>query len=627
VSSLRTKLVVLLVLPVAFLVLVAATGFRSAQADFHRARDLPAATDLALTTDQAALALIVERHQTGVGPDDDLATHRSTTDTALAELGDVLDELPPGTAAGDDVAAVRDVAEDLPRRRGEVTEDATAADVQEAYDEAITTLLAVTPDTTDTHPSTVARLDAQRALVHVVDQLTAEDSLVHEAAAFGMLSNDTYERLVRAGAGLSIWEERFLDAAPEAQTDAFTRAVQATLGPEGDRAPSRLRAAGPETEVAEQTGEWAAAVDGTLDHLGTVNWDGADEVRDMTRDAHQAAGRQRLAALGWLSAALVFALGLSLALWRLVLRPVNSTTAETRRAATTTEQALASGDLSNVTVIPQQTDRELATITRSVRSLQLMSAALIKERSQPAGDDSEVYLHFGRRAQNLVTRQLNQIDGLEARTEDPDFLAELFTLDHLTTRLRRTAESMVLLAGSDSPRPWSRPISATNVIRAATAETADYSRVNLGHVDDAAVSGAVATEVSHLLAELIDNGLAQSPPESRTVLTGERHPDGSYVIGISNVGPGLPPDQLTEANRLLAEAEPPPAGGNTALPFGLHVAGCLAAPHDVRIKLMPAPLSRVRAEVTLPRPLMVLPTGAHAGAPVTREPRLGASAN
>jgi hypothetical protein len=125
-----------------------------------------------------------------------------------------------------------------------------------------------------------------------------------------------------------------------------------------------------------------------------------------------------------------------------------------------------------------------------------------------------VFVNLGRRTQNLITRQLGHIDHLESVTEESGALSDLFLLDHLATRLRRNAESLLVLAGAESPRPWTRPVSVVNVVRAAAAEATDYSRVAFEHLGDAAVIGAAVNDVSHLLAELVDNALAFSPPTS-----------------------------------------------------------------------------------------------------------------
>ncbi len=90
---------------------------------------------------------------------------------------------------------------------------------------------------------------------------------------------------------------------------------------------------------------------------------------------------------------------------------------------------------------------------------------------------------------------------------DPDTLANLFRLDHLATRMRRNAESLLVLAGIEPPRQWAAPVRLTDVIRAALGEVEDYQRVTVRGVEPATILGAAAADLAHLLAELIENAL------------------------------------------------------------------------------------------------------------------------
>jgi K+-sensing histidine kinase KdpD len=213
-----------------------------------------------------------------------------------------------------------------------------------------------------------------------------------------------------------------------------------------------------------------------------------------------------------------------------------------------------------------------------------------------------VFLNFGRRTQKLVSRQLGHIDDLEARTDDPDTLEDLFLLDHLATRLRRNAEGLVVMAGADSPRRWSRPVTIINVVRAAAAEAADYSRVDVEPMAPGAVIGTTANDISHLLAELIDNGLACSPPHSRVTIAGDRQPDGGYLLTVTDAGPGLSAQQLAVANERLSR--PPTDDDELSHHFGLFVAGQFARRHEVHVVLAAARPHGTTARVRLPATVM-----------------------
>lgn len=213
-----------------------------------------------------------------------------------------------------------------------------------------------------------------------------------------------------------------------------------------------------------------------------------------------------------------------------------------------------------------------------------------------------MFLNFGHRTQDLVTRQLGQIDDLEARTEDPDTLGDLFLLDHLATRLRRNAESLMVMAGADSPREWERPVSLVNVVRAAIAEALDYSRVDVESIATASVMGHAANEVSHMLAELIDNALAFSPSDSRVKVAGGWIESGYYLVTVSNTGAGMTTGQLEEANARISGSNLNDPGMSRY--FGMFVAGRFAHRHGIEVQLVPSRSEGTTAEVVLPDALM-----------------------
>ena len=138
---------------------------------------------------------------------------------------------------------------------------------------------------------------------------------------------------------------------------------------------------------------------------------------------------------------------------------------------------------------------------------------------------ADAFVSLGRRNQNLLMRQLDFITHLESNETDPDTLASLFRLDHLATRMRRNAESLLLLAGAEASRRWAAPVAVKDVVRAALSEVEGYERVVLSRVDPATVVGASAAELAHLLAELLDNALAYGSPAGEPVVVRGAAPD------------------------------------------------------------------------------------------------------
>jgi signal transduction histidine kinase len=248
---------------------------------------------------------------------------------------------------------------------------------------------------------------------------------------------------------------------------------------------------------------------------------------------------------------------------------------------------------------------EVGELTQAFNAVQETAVALAAEQAALRRNVNDVFVNMGRRTQNLITRQLAHIDHLENTTEDARALADLFLLDHLATRLRRNAESLLVLAGAESPRPWSRPVSVASVVRAAVAEATDYSRVDVDRLDPASILGVVVSDLSHLLAELVDNALAFSPPNERVVISGRPVGDGRYVVSVADRGIGLSQDRLAELNERIAR--PPVHDLAMSKYFGLFVVGRLAQRHGVAVTLSPSPTRGVTAHMTLPTSLLVAP--------------------
>src|SRR5262249_35219765 len=135
---------------------------------------------------------------------------------------------------------------------------------------------------------------------------------------------------------------------------------------------------------------------------------------------------------------------------------------------------------------------------------------------------------------------------------DPATLESLFRLDHLTTRMRRNAQSLLVLAGAEQNRMWSPAVPVGDVIRAAVSEIENYSRVELGEVGSVRVQGAVAPDVAHLLAELLENSTMFSPPTTKVMVFGRPYPYG-HQIAIVDYGIGMSAEELEAANETLRQ--------------------------------------------------------------------------
>src|SRR5262249_6191233 len=141
---------------------------------------------------------------------------------------------------------------------------------------------------------------------------------------------------------------------------------------------------------------------------------------------------------------------------------------------------------------------EVYDVEVALNRVQDSALELAVEQARLRGNVADAFVNLGRRNQNLLSRQLEFITQLENDESDPETLEDLFRLDHLATRMRRNAESLLVLAGHEPPRTWSAPVDIADVVRGALGEVEGYQRVQLRHLDDARVDGAAAVDLSHV---------------------------------------------------------------------------------------------------------------------------------
>jgi signal transduction histidine kinase len=219
---------------------------------------------------------------------------------------------------------------------------------------------------------------------------------------------------------------------------------------------------------------------------------------------------------------------------------------------------------------------------------------------------SHIFRNLARRSQSLLHRQLTLLDAMERRARDPQELDDLFRVDHLATRMRRHAESLIILSGEAPARGWRHPVPLVDVLRAAVAEVEDYTRIKVSASTQASLAGPAVGDVIHMIAELAENATIYSPPQTPVSITGSVVGQG-FAVEIEDRGLGMTPAHRDEINTQL---ENPPAfdlSGSDQL--GLFVAGQLAKRQNIRISLRASPYGGTTAIVLIPRSLVV-PEGA-----------------
>jgi signal transduction histidine kinase len=244
---------------------------------------------------------------------------------------------------------------------------------------------------------------------------------------------------------------------------------------------------------------------------------------------------------------------------------------------------------------------EVARVAAAVASIQRTAMTAAATETSLRTGISQVFVSLARRNLSLLQRQLRLLDDLEEKAAHPAALADLFPLDHLTTRMRRHAEGLIILSGSVPGRGWTSPVPVIDVIRGAVAEVEDYKRVTILTDSEDMVAGSVVADMIHLLAELIENAALFSPSGTRVEIRAERVGNG-FAFEIEDRGLGIKPDELDAINNRLGS--PADFDLANADQLGLFVVGKLAARHGVRVYLRPSPYGGTTAIVLMPNTMI-----------------------
>ncbi|MFJ1550354.1 nitrate- and nitrite sensing domain-containing protein [Streptomyces sp. NPDC088246] len=244
---------------------------------------------------------------------------------------------------------------------------------------------------------------------------------------------------------------------------------------------------------------------------------------------------------------------------------------------------------------------EIGQVGQALNTLQRAAVEAAVKQADMRRGVSEVFVNLARRNQVLLHRQLTLLDTMERRTENTDELADLFRLDHLTTRMRRHAEGLVILSGAAPSRQWRKPIQLMDVVRAAVAEVEDYERIEVRRLPRIGVGGPAVADLTHLIAELLENATVFSPPHTGVQVHGERVSNG-FTLEIHDRGLGMAPDVLLDANLRLAETPEFELSDTDRL--GLFVVSRLAQRQNVRVSLQTSPYGGTTAVVFIPAALL-----------------------
>jgi signal transduction histidine kinase len=632
----QSKLVLVLMMPLCALAVFSASGIRS------RLSVLDATQQYAeLVTPNAALErlsaalegegvvsswyLVTEGESGG----EQLQATRRTTDRAVDEFRDVLPGLAAGGVSVDTetlLARLSDELEGLSSYRGDLDRlelpSTSPADFFFGLDQQIRAIDEQIARGLD-DPEVSADLFVLVELRQLREASARQAAIVVSALATGSVDESGRNELAAAIEAEQTHLGSFFAQSGDETLAALNDAQANQSSTLDDAAPTRgqsLLAALPEVRVS--AAEWYQTTAAKAAVLG----DGIAAVRDVVTDhadSREASARDDvlLYAAG-AALAILAALGVAWAVTRSTVRPLEVLTRAAkdvshRQLPQLVESLRQGGEptLSGLNPIRVSSRDEIGELGRAFNAIQSVTVDVARDQSTLLRRGiSDLFVNLARRNQSLLDRQIELIDRLESDEEDPDALESLFKLDHLATRMRRNAESLLVLSGGEQLFWRSRdPIPLMDVTRAAAAEIADFARVSITGLDhELAVTGSVVADLTHLIAELLENATSFSPPHTPVTVAGRWDQD-CFELSVTDEGLGMPEDRLAEANALLSD--PPAAGLALSRILGLYVVGHLAARHGIRVELRPGRERGVTALVVIPSTLLVDEARRGAGPP------------
>ncbi len=240
---------------------------------------------------------------------------------------------------------------------------------------------------------------------------------------------------------------------------------------------------------------------------------------------------------------------------------------------------------------------ELGELARAFDAMHDTAISLAANQAKIRRNVSDNLVNIGRRNQSLLKRTLGLITQMEQDERDSSKLEQMFRLDHLTTRMRRNAESLLVLAGGEPPVVRAKATDIAGVIRAALSQVEAYDRVDFGRVDEARIKGQAIGDVAHMIAELLENATYFSPPTTRVTIHGKQRLDG-YLLVIVDDGVGMSADELEAANQKIAN--PQAFDQEPSKVLGHVVVGRLGQRYGIKIRLAESATAGVAAQIFIP---------------------------
>ena len=489
----------------------------------------------------------------------------------------------------------------------------TPAAAIEQYTDTINDLLDVNteiaPGSNDERLVNAVR--AQVALSRAKEFGDHQRGLLYDVLSRHRFAGGQYGKLTSLAAVEVIYTAQFEAAATREQLQVYQRTVR---GPSVERV-ERMRheafEGGGQGTVEGDAAVWYQAASAKLDGLRQVEQQLSNDVIDTSAAIKRDAGRRALLYILLLVAAVLLAVAVSLATARSLitrlgrLRDVANDVAERRLPESVTRLrggSAANVDAESATPIEIHARDEIGQLGEAFSLVHRVALQLAGKEAALRRSVGEMFLNLARRSQSLVERQLELIADLGRRESSPEALMELSELDQLAARMRRNAENLIVLSGSESARRWRAPVEVAELVAAAVDEVREHRRVRVTALHERLIAGHAAAGAVRMVAELLENALSFSPPETRVLVSGQAVPAG-YVLEIEDQGIGMSDEQLAETNRRLED--PPEVDLANAKVLGFFVIGQIAARQGIKVQLRRAGQGGVAALVLLPAALVI----------------------
>jgi signal transduction histidine kinase len=623
--SLALKLAAVLLVPT---VLGVSLGVARIVEHIHEANDL-ASVDRFVGLERQVSTVIgqlqQERDQASVfvqnnrtGDADALRTLFGTTDDQINALSNAMND--PATAGGAARTAfgqLRDNLDRLAQLRDQVTGNGIQAPAVIAQYTGLirpAVVLEAAVNRQLNTPALAGFATALTALTSAREQIALEHSVIGVAIARGEMLPPDADTVHGADAQLSAAVDQFRAALTADQQNRFAGFVDSPGANQRQQLKqTALSRVGPKGQLGIAPTDWDRVSGSALEELRTS----ADGLRGelsstsagQQESARNAAGVDSVILLLALlaGAAVLFLVGRSMIKPLRVLRASALDVADRRLPKAVAD--MRAGDTVDTAVepVPVYTHEEIGQVARAFDEVHGQAVRLAAEQATLQTNVSNMFVNLSRRSQGLVERQLRLIEQLERNEQDAEQLDNLFQLDHLATRMRRNSENLLVLAGSELGKRGGAPVPVVDVLRAAVSEIEQYQRVVVQQPPQASITGRAASDMVHLVAELLDNATAFSPPDSQVVISSTLTSAGGVLVEIADQGVGMPGQELIAANNRLAE--PSEVDVSASRRMGLFVVGRLGTKHGVHVRLAGSDQSRaatggVTASVWVPAALI-----------------------